>query len=188
MTAEKPGGFNFYDMVKTTPSSLGVREVIGTLVRKVNQLMNGKGCSLHLFDPERKRWELVASHGLCGDDFGKDPVEADQRIVETLVGNTVWVSEATKFPGVQYEKEAVGEGRYGVLSVPLSVEGQVVGMLRLYTPEPRTFLKGEIDFAEAMAEMGANILENIRRYESLRRDYEYVVNDIFTFYGFRRGI
>jgi signal transduction protein with GAF and PtsI domain len=179
---------SYKDAVKAIHSTLDIREVLELLVGKVVQVMKVKGGSLYLFDPERRTLELVSSHGLSGKYIGKGPVEADQSIAQTMEGKTVWIPEAMKDPRVQYRKEAIEEGIYGILSVPLSIKGQVVGALRLYTPGPRTFLKEEIDFIEGLAEMGTIAIENARRYESIRKDYEYVLNDIFYFYGYRRSI
>lgn len=189
MTDEKNFWLDSYkDVVKAIHSTLDIREVLGILVSKVVQVMNVKGCSLYLIDPYRRTLELVSSHGLSGQYIGKGPVDADQSIAETMGGKIVWISEATEDPRVQYRKEAFEEGIYGILSVPLSIKGQVVGALRLYTSDPRIFLKEEIDFIEALAEIGAIAIENARRYESIRKDYEYVLNDIFYFYGYRRSI
>lgn len=189
MTDEKYFWLNAYkDVVKAIHSTLDIREVLGIIVGKVPQVMNVKGCSLYLFDPDRRTLELVSSLGLSGNYTGKGPVGADQSIAETMEGKTTWIPDVMKDSRVQYKEEAIKEGIYGILSVPLSIKGQVVGALRLYTSEPRTFLKEEIDCVEALAEMGAIAIENARRYESIRKDYEYVLNDIFYFYGYRRSI
>jgi len=50
----------------------------------------------------------------------------------------------------------------------------VIGVMRLYTPEPREFSEEEINSAEALAEMGAIAIENARMYERIKWDYETV--------------
>ncbi|NIR17474.1 MAG: GAF domain-containing protein, partial [Desulfobacterales bacterium] len=52
-----------------------------------------------------------------------------------------------------------------IVSVPLRIKGGVIGVMRLYTPEPREFSEEEINSAEALAEMGAIAIENARMYE-----------------------
>lgn len=178
----------YKDVVKALHSTLDIKEVLIGLVSKVVEVVRVKGCSLYLLDPNRRILELVSSHGLRTSYTNKGPVDADQSIAETMQGKTVWISDPTNDPRVQYRKEAIEEGIYGILSVPLSIKGEVVGVLRLYTSEPRTFLKEEIDFIESLAEIGAIAIDNARRFESIRKDYEYVVKDMFYFYGFRRSI
>ncbi len=189
MTEEKSFWLDSYkDVIKAIHSTLDIKEVLATLVSKVVQVMEVKGSSLYLLDPIRRTLELVSSYGLSGQYLGKGLVDADQSIAETMEGKTVWISDVTKDPRVQYPKEAIAEGILGILSVPLSIKGQVIGALRLYTSEPRTFLKEEIDFINSLAEMGALAIENAKRYENIRKDFEYVMKDLFYFYGYRRSI
>lgn len=179
---------SFRDVVKTIHSTLDIREVLRLLVSKVAQVMNVKGCAIHLFDPNRRTLELVSFDGLSDKYIGKGSVDADLSIAVAMEGKTVFIPDATKDPRVQYKKEAAEEGVYSILSVPLSIKGHVIGVLRLYTSEPRTFSEEEIEFIEALSEMGAIAIENARMYESIRKDYEYVMSDIFTFFGYRRSI
>ena len=44
-------------------------------------------------------------------------------------------------PRVQYQKEAVEEGIYGIVSVPFTIKRRVIGVLRLYTKKTRIFSK-----------------------------------------------
>lgn len=179
---------SFRDVVKTIHSTLDKREVLRMLVSKVAQVMNVKGCAIRVFDPNRHKLELVSSHGLSKRYIEKGSVYADLSIAEAMEGKKVFIPNATKDPRVQYKKEAMEEGIYSILSVPFSIKGRVAGTLRLYTSEPRTFSEKEIDFIEALAEMGAIAIENATMYESIRKDYEYVMSDIFSFFGYRRSI
>lgn len=179
---------SFRDVVKAIHSTLDIKEILRMLASNVAQVMNVKGCSIRLLDPNRKTLELVSSHGLSEKYIGKEPVDADHGIAEAMEGKTVFIPIATKDPRVQYKEEAIEEGIYNILSVPLSLKGRVAGVLRLYTSEPRIFSEEEIDFIEALAEMGAIAIENARMYESIRKDYEYVMSDIFFFNGYRRSI
>lgn len=179
---------SFRDVVKTIHSTLDIKEVLRILVSKVAEVMNVKGCAVHLFDPNRSTLELVSSHGLSEKYIGKGSVYAYLSIAEAMEGKTVFIPDATKDARVQYKREAAEEGICSILSVPLSVKGRVVGVLRLYTSEPRTFSEEEIDFIEALAEMGAIAIENAWMYESIRKDYEYVMSDIYSFIGYRRSI
>jgi len=56
-----------------------------------------------------------------------------------------------------------------VLSLPLNGKTKVIGTLRLYTGEKRSFTQDEIDFLSALAAQGAISLENARNYEVLEK-------------------
>ena len=98
------------------------------------------------------------------------------------------IHNATRDPRAQYQKEAEEEGICSIISVPFSTKGRVIGVLRLYTFQPRNFSQEEIGFFEALAEMGALAIENARMYEQLRKDYENLMSDILMFVGYRRSI
>lgn len=131
---------------------------------------------------------MVSFHGLSEKYIGKGSVDADLSIAEGMEGKTIFIHDATKDPRVQYKKEAAEEAIYSILSVPLSIKGHIVGVLRLYTSEARTFSHEEINFVEALAEIGAIAIENARMYESITKDYEIVMSDIYAFFGYRRSI
>jgi len=179
---------SFRDVVKAVHSTLDIREVLKMLVSKVAEVMNVKGCAIRLLDPNTRTLGLVASHGLSEKYIHKGSVGADRSIAEAMEGKTVSVYNAIEDPRAQYQKEAAEEGIYSIISVPLSIKGRVIGVLRLYTAEPRTFSEEEISFAEALAEMGAIAIENARMYETIRKDYENVMSDIYAFVGYRRSI
>jgi len=179
---------SFREVVKAVHSTLDIREVLSMLVSKVAQVMELKGCAIRLLDPNRRTLELVSSCGLSERYLQKGAVDADRSIAEALEGKTVSIYNATEDSRAQYQKEALEEGIRGIVSVPFSIKGRVIGVLRLYTSEPRSFSKDELNFIEALAEMGAIAIENARMYESIRKDYGELMSDIHTFVGYRRSI
>ena len=79
----------------------------------------------------------------------------------------------------QYPKEAKEEGIASIVSVPLRIKGRVIGVMRLYTPEPREFSEEEINSAEVLAETGAIAIENAKMYERIKKDYESIMRDLY---------
>lgn len=188
----KPGEKLYFDsfreVVKAIHSTLDIKEVLNMLVSKVAQVMDLKGCAIRLLDPNKRTLELVSSHGLSEKYLLKGPVEVDRSISEAMEGKTVSIYNAREDPRAQYTKEAAEEGIYSIISVPLSLKGRVIGVMRLYAAQSRTLLEDEIKFIEALAEMGAIAIENARMYERIRKDYEDIMGDISTFIGYRRSI
>jgi signal transduction protein with GAF and PtsI domain len=179
---------SFREVVKAVHSTLDIKEVLDMLVRKVTQVMGLKGCAIRLLDASRMRLELVSSHGLSDRYLLKGPVDADRSISDAMRGKIVNIYNAQEDPGIQYQKEAAEEGIFSIISVPLSVKGRVIGVMRLYTAQPRKLSDGETNFVEALAEIGAIAIENAKMYERIRKDYAEVMNDISSFTGYRRSI
>jgi signal transduction protein with GAF and PtsI domain len=188
MTGEKQYFASFREVVKAIHSSLDIKVVLNLMVRKVSEVMNLKGCAIRLLDSTRMRLELAASYGLSERYLRKGPVDVDRSISEVMRGKMVSIYNAKEDPAVQYRKEAAEEGIASLISLPLSAKGKVIGVLRLYTAEPRVLSEEERDFIEALAEMGAIAIENARMYEGMRKDYESAMTDLGTFIDYRRSL
>jgi len=94
----------------------------------------------------------------------------------TLKGKNVTILNMAEDPRAQYPKAAIEEGIVSLVSIPLSIEGRIIGVLRIYTGAPRNFSEDEINFAEALAEMGAIAIRNARVHEGLQEDFLRVVD------------
>ncbi len=167
---------SFRKVLKAVTSTLSLEQVLDMLVRNVTEVMNLKACAIRLLDPEKGTLELVASHGLSEQYIQKGPVDADRSIAESMKGKTVTILNLAEDPRAQYPKAAIEEGIVTLSSIPLSIEGRIIGVLRIYTGAPRNFSEDEINFAEALAEMGAIAIRNARVHEGLQGDFLRVVD------------
>ena len=177
MEPQEKGYFDsFLAVVKAVNSTLDRQEVLDLLVSNVTRVMNLKASAIRLLDEKQRILELVASHGLSEKYLNKGPVDADKSIADAMEGKTISVYKVTEDPRAQYPKEAKEEGIASIVSLPLRIKGRVIGVMRLYTPEPREFSEEEINSAEALAETGAIAIENARMYEKIKRDYETLMS------------
>ncbi len=55
---------------------------------------------------------------------------------------------------------------------------EIIGVIRVYTAEPRQFTTEDVYFAGAVAHLGAIALENARLYEAVQKDYETFRRDM----------
>jgi signal transduction protein with GAF and PtsI domain len=170
---------SFLEVVKAINSTLDRQEVLDLLVSNATQVMDLKASAIRLLDEKQLALELVASHGLSEKYLNKGPVDADKSIADAMEGKTISVYNVSEDPRAQYPKEAKEEGIASIVSVPLRIKGRVIGVMRLYTPEPREFSEEEINSAEVLAETGAIAIENARMYESIKKDYESIMRDLY---------
>lgn len=165
----------FRKVLKAVTSTLSLEEVLNLLVRNVAEVMDLKACAIRLFYPSKRTLELVASHGLSRKYIGKGAVDADISIAESMKGKIVTILNVADDPRAQYPKAAVEEGIVSLASIPLTLKERVIGVLRIYTGAPHSFSEDELNFAEALAEMGAIAIQNARLYEGLREDFDRTV-------------
>jgi len=161
-----------YAIAKDLTSSLAPDEVLNTIVESVTKAIDAKGCSLMLLTPDRKQLIHTVSYGLSKWYLRKGPVRSDAIINEALRGNPVAVLDATQDPRVQYKEQAMKEGIASMLSVPLMPDGEVVGIMRVYTSEPRQFSPEDIEFLGSLANLGAIALGKARTHEALGKNLE----------------
>lgn len=114
----------------------------------------------------------AAAYGLSDWYLRKGPVKVSKVIAEVLTGDSVAVLDAATDERVLYREQARKEGIASILSVPMKLKGEVIGVLRLYTAKPYRFTKDDTNFVETVANLAAVALENIRAYDIIQKDYE----------------
>lgn len=161
-----------YAIAKELAASLAPDEVLNTIVESVTKAVDAKGCSLMLLTPDKKQLTHTVSYGLSKRYLSKGPVMSNIIIKDGLAGKPVAVLDATVDPRVQYKKEAKKEGIASMLSVPMKPNNDVIGIMRVYTSEPRRFMDEDINFLGYLANLGATELEKAKQHEALSKDLE----------------
>jgi len=173
-------------VAKAVNSALDVKKVLNLLVKTVTTALDIKGAGVRLLDEKRQQMELVASYGLSDRYIKKGPVGTDKSITDAMTGKAVSIYEVDSDPRASYVKESVEEGIKSILSVPINLKGNVIGVMRIYTAEPRDFSDDEITFISSLAEQAALAMENARLYQKLKGEYEELMGDLYRFTGFTR--
>lgn len=155
----------FHEVSKAILSVLDSKEVLELIVKRVVPALKLKAASLRLLNEETNDLELAASRFLSKKYLRKGPLGADKSVPEVLKGKPILILDAQNDPRIQYRKEKAEEGIASVLSVPVQIHNQVIGMLRLYTSSPRSFTEEEIEFVSAICEMAGLAIINARMYE-----------------------
>ena len=177
---------SFRDVCKAMSSSLNLKEVLDLIVNNVTMILNTKACTIFLINREKKRLEISASYGLSETYLKKGPVDVDKSIIASLDGESVLVYDATNDSRIQYPEGAREEGVASILSVPIPVKGEVIGVLRIYTSQPRNFSDNENEFISGLAEMGGIAIENARMYDYLKADHENLINEVHQWFEYGR--
>ena len=94
------------------------------------------------------------------------------------------IYNVTNDPRAQYPKEAEKEGIASILSIPMTVKGEIIGVLRIYTSEPRKFSYDEIEFIYGVADMGGIAIDNARMYHHLKSDHDRLIQDVHQWFDF----
>ncbi len=172
-----------YHVAAAMNSSLSPTSVLEAIVRKTAEAMEVKACSIMLLSPDRRELRHSAHYGLSDWYVRKGPIWMSRDMALALEGRSVTVSDAATDPRVQYRAETIEEGIVSMLSVPIRLAGDVIGVMRVYTAEPREFSSDDAEFLEAVASLGAIALENARRYTEVKVDFDSLHAYIYRYGG-----
>jgi GAF domain-containing protein len=167
-----------YRVARTVNSSLDIMQVLQTIVASTAEALDAKACSLRLLGPDGKHLMFGAAHGLSVNYRAKGAVDIAHSEVDRLAlagDQPIYVADAQDDPRFQYPGEAREEGIVSVLVVPLRVQDQPIGAMRVYTQRRREFSAAECELVEAIASLSALAIENARLYERLDRNYQAAV-------------
>jgi signal transduction protein with GAF and PtsI domain len=147
-------------------------EVVFPIVESVATALEAKGCALFLFNRKTNELEVAASHGLSKEYLNKGPISSIRSIASSLRDGPVAIYDVTEDPRIQYQEEAKKEGISSILSVPIIVHENPIGALRVYTKEPWEATLEDVNFVQAVAQIGGMALEMCRHYKGLKDSIE----------------
>lgn len=161
-----------YGIAKVINSSLNPSKVLAGIAEEATKAMDAKGCFIRLLDRSGKTLLPDASYGLSERYAKKGPVEVAKSLLDqdVLKGEVVTIDDVRTDKRFQYGAKAAEEGLVSLVVVPLAARGgSVIGVLRIYSGQPRKFTEAELDFLTCIANLSGIALENARMYHALKR-------------------
>jgi len=162
---------NYENLIRITKSIAHCRDPEDVALMSVEAVKTGlgvKGCALLLIDRKSKELKVAASHGLSEEYLNKGPISSHKSMASSLEEGPVAVPDVTDDPRIQYPEQARKEGIASILSVPIQLHQQSLGVLRVYTSEPWEFTLEDINFVQAIAQIIGVSVEMSRMYKGHR--------------------
>ncbi|GAB4110259.1 MAG: hypothetical protein Kow001_10940 [Acidobacteriota bacterium] len=159
-----------YELGQLVNSTLDTREVLSLIAQNAARLLKAKASFIRLFDRSGRKLFIGGSWGLSQAYINKGPVEVEKSLVdlEALKGGTIQVYEVGDDARFQYREEARREGLRSMLSCPMRAKNRTLGVIRVYTAEPRRFTEQEESLLMNLANLGATAILNARAYSELQ--------------------
>ncbi|MEW6297534.1 MAG: GAF domain-containing protein [Thermodesulfobacteriota bacterium] len=143
-------------------STLHLEEVLQRVVAHACRLMDARVCSILLIDTEAGTLRPAATHGASAEYLA----QPDREVATSLTGEVIQTGRPLYIPDVREETRyrvselARREGLCTLLSVPLRTKTAVIGVLNVYTAEPRRFDENDIRLLTLLASQSAIAIEN----------------------------
>jgi two-component system, NtrC family, sensor kinase len=167
-------------------STLDLDGILSSLAERAAVTMGAKGCTLRLVDCESGHLHLAASYGVSTAYLRRGEVENEPGVKLVLSGEPVAIYDVSHDQRIDYHQQMIEEGVVSLLAVPIKVNGEVIGVMRILTGAPRVFTDTEVRFAVTLAEVGGTAIRNARSYRRINllveqaREHEKFLADIIN--------
>jgi len=162
----------FRDISTSVHSNTSVKDVLELLVKRTTEVLGARGAILRILNLNTQQLELGAAYGLSGKYLAKGPVSSQKIITDLCRQNKVIIMEdILSDTRIQYPREAWQEGLRMALDLPLTIGSHVVGIIRVYFDEKRTFSEEELNFVVFIAEQSSYAIDKARLVETHQSQY-----------------
>lgn len=171
------------DIFKVVTRAIAESDDLSIMANHLTQLLVGvleiKGCTIFILNPDTKELEVLASFGLSISFLRKGPVLSNKSISFLLKGEPIVINDIAKSDRLQYPQETDKEGISAIVSVPIMLYGSNIGVLRLYHYEPWNVTEQDLD---SLLLLGENIglAMTYTRLLTALQSVKDTVNDIHT--------
>ncbi|MBP1704724.1 MAG: putative Signal transduction histidine kinase [Chloroflexi bacterium] len=153
-----------HDVAQLASEARDWDELMRTVVDRTTEALHVEVCSFYLLDPASGRLVLAATNGLDRDQVGRISLA----VGEGVTGAAAAERRPIEVPDVRLDKRFMFLGGFdragltSMLSVPLTWNDRVVGVLNIQSVETRRFAPGEISFLSTIAALLGGIVEKGR--------------------------
>lgn len=156
-----------HEIGKAINATYELDTILELIVTRLPSVMNLKAATIRLIESSQGKLELKAAYGLSQSYLERGPLDEELATYYLKKGDPVVIPDAKVDVHTLYHKEAEAEGIASVLAVPISVQDETIGILRLLTAEVRHFSPTDINFALAVAEQGGVAIQKAIDYGKL---------------------
>jgi len=137
------------DIFKVVNRAIAASDNLEDMAIQLNQLLVGalgiKGSTIFVLNPATEELEALASFGLSINYMNKGPILVKKSLDHQLRGEPVVIRDVTKSDRLQYPEDAQKEGINAIVSLPISLHGKLIGVLRLYHYEKWDVSERDLD-------------------------------------------
>lgn len=143
-------------------STLHLEEVLQRVVAHACRLMEARVSSLLLIDKEAGAMRPAATYGASAAYLAQPDREVGASLTGEVIrtGRPLYILDVRKETQYLVSELAQKEGLCSLLSVPLRTKTGVIGVLNVYTGEPRSFDEADMRLLTLLANQSAIAIEN----------------------------
>lgn len=164
------------EVASSVVSAGGERSILEGLLRSMVRGTEAAGGALFTSDADEGKLRPIISSGIPLNLLDPAQLLQPQVMDQVLQGKTIYIWETRSDPRIKSEK--VKEVATSVLFLPLRANSGNRGLILLTYRGKRTFSAEDLDFLDALAELGGNILERAAQEARLLREAREAQKDL----------
>ena len=154
-----------YQLTTLVAGAFTLREVLDKLAEAAVKVTGVKACSIRLLDEHSDDLKMRSTYGLSEEYRNKGVVSKNDTVVKAAFAGQAVVLDDMRVDGrVKYREATIREGLVSQLTVAMKFRDKAIGVLRLYSPEPKHFNEEDIKLARAVASQCAVAITNAKLY------------------------
>jgi sigma-B regulation protein RsbU (phosphoserine phosphatase) len=154
-----------YQLTTVVAGRFSLQEVLDRLAEAAVRITGVEACSIRLLDKDTGKLKMRSTYGLSEEYRNKGVVSKKDTVIKAaFAGEAVILDDMRLDDRVKYKEAAKAEGLVSQLTVAMRFRDKAIGVLRLYSPEPKHFDGDSISMARAVASQCAVAITNARLY------------------------
>jgi GAF domain-containing protein len=151
-----------------------LEEILGLIVVVTARMLNSKICSIMLLDQKAGELVIKATQSLSEEYKKKHNIKVNA----SISGEAIITKKPIVIYDVRDEKKyhfrdlAVKENLTSMLSIPMVVRDNAIGVINVYTKERHSFTQEEVDILQMVANQAAVAVENTKLMEDAMKAKE----------------
>ncbi|MDH4265436.1 MAG: GAF and ANTAR domain-containing protein [Deltaproteobacteria bacterium] len=147
---------------KAISSDLYLEDILSLIVVVTAEVMKSKVCSLWLLDERDNALKIRATQAMSEEYLKERSLKLGEGVVGYVAveNKPMMIYNVLKEPRYKEKELAKKEGLVSMLSVPMCVKDEVIGVINCYTSYPHKFNKSEVEVFTTVANQAAIAIEN----------------------------
>ncbi len=157
-------------------SSESLENVLNLGVKKTVEILQAKGAVVRLFDPSTMQLETRAVWRTDKSYFCNGPGTSERlRQLNSGVEKIHFMSDILNSPELISAQQTWDEGIRLIMEIPLAMDTQILGVMRIYLTENRQFSDDELGFVLTVSEQFACVIGRVQCAEIMEAQYDQLV-------------
>ena len=160
------------EIARSVVAAGGVENIVRALVESTSRGTGARGCSLLIAQEGERNLVPRMSCGIEDGYLRGGQIIADHALRQVLKGNPLFIWDVSGDPRIKRREILAREGISSLAFLPFRDGQGVRGVMLLFFTEAKKFNREDLDFLNAIAELGGMILRIAEERELVVRDAE----------------